>query len=65
MQDCPNCGFSLEEDFEICPSCQFNFNDTISCPFKISLRCIHKSEKCEVSGLDYEICEIYLKKVGI
>lgn len=62
MYNCPQCGKELEG--EIC-KCGFDINETLSCPFKISLRCIHTSEKCEIEGLDYEDCEIYLSKAGI
>lgn len=64
MSDCPNCGNDMNED-EICNNCGFNFNDTLTCPCKVSLRCIHTEEKCEVVGLDFEDCSIYLTKNGI
>ena len=62
MYFCPKCGKEIEE--EIC-ECGFDINETLSCPFKISLRCIHNNEKCEINGLNYEDCTLYLEKAGI
>ena len=64
MQTCPNCGKELSDITEKC-ECGFNFNGTLDCPYKISLRCCHSGDKCEVSGLDFEDCNVYLKKAGI
>ena len=66
MHDCPNCGNTIKDSsIEICPNCNFDFNDTISCPYKISNRCIHLNKPCTIKGLDYEVCKIYLNKSGI
>lgn len=63
---CPQCNFEIEDSgCEICPQCNFDFNDTISCPYKISRRCVHISRECNVYGLGYEECKIYLNKSGI
>ena len=62
MYNCPQCGKEIET--EVC-ECGFDINTTLSCPFKISLRCVHSQEKCEIFGLDFEDCEIYLAKAGI
>ena len=62
MYFCPKCGKEIEE--EIC-ECGFDINETLSCPFKISLRCIHNNEKCKINGLNYEDCVLYLEKAGI
>lgn len=62
MYECPNCGKLIEEDK--C-ECGFNVNETLSCPYRISNKCIHESKECDVYGLDYELCDIYLHKTGI
>ena len=63
---CPSCGFNIEDSsIEICPNCYFDFNTTLSCPYKISNRCIHLQKVCEIAGLAYEDCKIYLHKSGI
>lgn len=66
MHECPQCGFNIEDSsIEICPNCQFDFNTTISCPYKISKRCIHSQKPCQIYGLNYEDCKLYLHKSGI
>ena len=66
MHECPNCGFQIEDSgLEICPNCNFNFSSTLSCPYKISKRCVHSHNVCNVIGLDYESCKVYLHKSGI
>lgn len=66
MHECPQCGFNIEDiNIEICPECGFDFNDTISCPYRISNRCIYSRKTCDIYGLDYEDCKLYLTKSGI
>ena len=66
MHECPECAFIMEDSsVEICPNCGFDFNATISCPYKISNRCIHNQNVCAIYGLNYEDCKIYLHKSGI
>ena len=65
---CPNCGyeFGLNEEFEtVCKKCGFDFNTTIACSSKYQGKCLNTGEVCEVYGLDFEDCPIYLKKTGI
>ena len=63
--ECPNCGNIMKDTQEVCENCNFNFNDTLSCPYKVSNRCIFTSDKCNISGLGYEECSIYLHKAGL
>lgn len=66
MHDCPNCGFTINDmNKEICPNCNFDFNDTISCAYKISNKCVHTNKECNIRGLDFELCKIYLHNSGI
>ena len=66
MHECPQCGFNIEDSsIEICPKCSFDFNATLSCPYKISNKCVHRNSKCDIYGLNYEDCSIYLHKSGI
>ena len=66
MHICPNCSLYIQDSSaEICPQCKFNFNETLSCPYLISKRCVHSGEVCNVYGLDYEDCNTYLHKSGI
>ena len=60
--NCPNCGKEIST--ETC-DCGFDINETLSCPYKVSLRCVHTSEKCEINGLNFEDCPLYLQKSGI
>lgn len=63
MYSCPNCNTEIEE--EICPNCGFDINTTLSCPYKISKKCVHNKQECPNYGLKYELCQIYLIKSGI
>ena len=66
MHTCPNCNFDIDDSsIEVCPQCNFDFNTTLSCPYRISNKCIHINKVCEVYGLNYEACNIYLKQSGI
>ena len=66
MHTCPNCGNNIKElDVYICPECNFDFNSTVSCPYKISNKCVHKKIECTINGLDYELCKLYLHCSGI
>ena len=66
MHECPNCGYLIEEDnIYVCPQCEFDFNDTFECPYKVSLKCIHTQRECDISGSDFELCKLYLHKAGI
>lgn len=62
MYPCPNCGKEIDTD--IC-DCGFNINETITCAYKISGNCVHTNKECNIEGLNYELCEIYLHKSGI
>lgn len=62
MYDCPKCGKEIDTD--TC-ECGFNVNETLSCPYLISGNCIHTNKECDVYGLDYELCSVYLHKSGI
>ena len=62
MSICPKCG--KEVKLEVC-ECGFNFNDLLTCPYKISNKCIHNQNKCEIYGLNFEDCKMYLHKSGI
>lgn len=64
MYECPNCG-SMLETVETCPNCKYNIACTFSCPFKVSGNCVHEHIECNIEGLDYEVCKIYLKQAGI
>jgi len=59
---CPQCGKDFEED--IC-ECGFDLNETLTCPYKLSGNCIHTEKECDVYGLDFEDCQLYLDKAGI
>lgn len=63
--ECPNCGNIMRDTEEVCIKCNFNFNDTLSCPYKVSGRCIFTQETCNIKGLGYEECSIYLHKAGL
>lgn len=66
MHTCPNCGFEIEDEtIENCPNCAFNFNNLLSCPYKLSAHCVHTQKECYAEGLNYENCYIYLHKAGI
>ena len=66
MHECPNCGNLINEmTAEICPQCNFNFNETLFCAYNLSGRCVHTQKECNVIGLDYESCPTYLHKSGI
>lgn len=66
MHTCPQCGFDIQDsNMEVCANCKFDFNDTLSCPYKISNRCVHTHKECKVYGLAYEDCQMYLHKSGI
>lgn len=66
MHECPKCGFNIEKIFEDrCPQCGFNFNYLLTCPYRLSNKCVHNSKDCYIEGLNYELCEIYLHKSGI
>lgn len=65
MSQCPNCGFKMADDIDICPKCAFDFNSVLACPYKISLRCIYNNTKCYVEGLNFEDCGVYLTQCGI
>ena len=63
---CPNCGTDIEDSFqEICPNCKFNFGETLSCGYNINGNCVHTQRPCEMSGLDFEDCKLYLVNTGI
>ena len=63
---CPQCGFEIVEfNLELCPKCGFDFNSYIDCPHKISNRCVHSGLKCDVAGLNYEICKVFMHKCGL
>lgn len=62
MYTCPNCGKDI--DTERC-ECGFDVNDTLSCPYLMSLNCVHTNMECKVTGLNYEDCDIYLHKAGL
>ena len=62
MYMCPQCG--KEIDTEVC-ECGVDINETLGCAYKISGNCVHTNKECNVRGLDYEECEIYLHKAGI
>ena len=62
MYNCPQCGKEIDTD--TC-ECGFDINETLSCPYIISGNCIHTNKECNVRGLDYEDCHIYLHKAGI
>lgn len=59
---CPRCGKEIE--LEVC-ECGFNFNETLSCPYLISNACVHTQKQCNVYGLGFEDCSLYLHKAGI
>ena len=66
MHMCPNCGNELkEDDIEKCPNCDFDFNDTLTCPQKVSNRCIHTQQVCDIQGLNFELCKTFLHKTGM
>jgi len=66
MHECPQCGFDITQIGEDkCPECGFNFNYLLSCPYKISGKCIHNQKDCYIEGLNYENCTIYLHKSAI
>lgn len=62
---CPKCGKELTEDYQQVCECGFDFNTTISCPYRISNNCVHSGEFCPLTGLLYEDCETYFVKSGI
>lgn len=62
MYTCPQCGKDLETD--TC-ECGFDINETLGCPYKISGNCIHTHIECNINGLGYEECGVYLHKSGI
>lgn len=64
MNVCPNCGKELNDE-DKCSVCGFDFNYILNCPYKISGKCIHNQKDCYIEGLNFELCEIYLKKSGI
>lgn len=66
MHQCPQCGFNIKDSsIEVCEQCGFDFNTTLSCPYKISNRCIHLQKVCDIKGLNFEDCKLYLTKSGI
>ena len=66
MHTCPNCGKDIQKlDLYVCPNCQFDFNDTVSCPYKISNKCVHNNKNCTLIGFNYEECKLYLHCSGI
>lgn len=62
MFTCPQCGKEIDSD--TC-ECGFDIATTLGCPYKISGNCVHTNETCEIVGLNYEDCNIYLHKSGI
>ena len=64
MNICPQCGKELD-DREICDVCGFNFNYTLSCPHKLSGKCVHNQKDCFIEGLNLEDCQLFLHSTGI
>lgn len=63
---CPVCDYIFENAFEdVCPNCSFSFNETLICPYKISQKCVFQNQECDIEGLNFEDCKIYLKEAGI
>lgn len=65
---CPNCGyeFGLNEEFEtVCKECGFDFNSTIACADRYKGKCLNTNESCDIYGLNFEECPIWLHKVGL
>lgn len=65
MHSCPKCGNLFENEESTLCECGFDFNNTITCPYKISNKCVHTNIECKVIGLDYEDCEIFNNKSGM
>ncbi len=66
MHYCPMCNEELlEDDIEICPNCNYDFNEVLTCAYKLSGKCVHTSTECSIKGLDFESCETYLHKAGL
>ena len=65
MQICPQCNNEFEDNLEKCPRCGYNYNTFLNCPYKISGNCVHLQEECDIQGLNFEDCTIYLHKSGI
>lgn len=66
MHICPECGHEFEKQTEeICPKCGHNFNNELTCPMKVSLRCIADGKKCQITGLNFEDCAVFKHKNGL
>ena len=65
MHMCPECGFEIEDPAQEICKCGFDFGTTLDCPYKISGNCVSLKTKCNINGLDFEDCKIYLKDAGI
>lgn len=61
---CPNCGNIItDSDVYTCPNCTYDFGQLISCVYlDDDKKCFLTGEPCNIKGLDYENCEIYINK---
>ena len=61
---CPNCGNKITNpEIYICPNCTYDFGQLISCNYlNESKNCFLTGEPCNIKGLNYENCQIFINK---